>query len=141
MFKVDVGVGNLDGGDLAPVQPVVDTGAAHSMLPESLMMQLRIEPREHLRFILADGTRVRCGYGFARFSIDGDERPCPVIFGPEATTCWGGLRWWPSTWWWTRLASGWRRRSGCRWVGVDLSKISVGSGLFRQTAPSAFILA
>ena len=83
MFKVDVGVGNLDGGDLALVLPVVDTGAAHSMLPESLMAQLRIEPRERLRFILADGTRVRYGYGFARFSIDGDERPCPVIFGPD----------------------------------------------------------
>ena len=26
MFKLDVGVGNLDGGDLAPVRPVVDTG-------------------------------------------------------------------------------------------------------------------
>ncbi len=26
MFKVDVAIGNLDGGDLAPVQPVVDTG-------------------------------------------------------------------------------------------------------------------
>ena len=83
MFKVDVGVGNLDGGDLAPVQPMVDTGAAHSMLPESLMMQLRIEPREHLRFILADGTRVRYGYGFARFRIGDYERPCPVIFGPD----------------------------------------------------------
>ena len=83
MFKVDVGVGNLDAGDLAPVQPVVDTGSAHSMLPESLMTQLRIEPREHLRLILADGTRVRYGYGFARLSIDGDERPCPVIFRPD----------------------------------------------------------
>ena len=31
MFEVDVGVGNLDGGDLALVQPVVDTGPAHSM--------------------------------------------------------------------------------------------------------------
>ena len=58
MFKVDVGVGNLDGGDLAPVQPVVDTGAAHSMLPESLMTQLRIEPQQQLGFILADGSRV-----------------------------------------------------------------------------------
>ena len=83
MFKVDVGVGSLDGGDLAPVSPVVDTGAAHSMLPSSLMAQLRIEPRQRLGFILADGSRVRYGYGFARFSIDGDERPCPVIFGPE----------------------------------------------------------
>ena len=83
MFKVDVGVGNLEGGDLASVRPVVDTGAAHSMLPESLMTQLRIEPRQQLGFILADGSRVRYGFGFARFSIEGDERPCPVIFGPE----------------------------------------------------------
>ena len=37
MFKVSIGVGHPDGGDLAPVHPVVDTGAAHSMLPESLM--------------------------------------------------------------------------------------------------------
>ena len=77
MFKVDVGVGNLDGGDLAPVQPVVDTGAAHSMLPESLMTELRIEPHQQLGFILADGNRVRYGYGFARFSIDGDETAVP----------------------------------------------------------------
>ena len=83
MFKVDVGVGNLDGGDLAAVQPDVDKRAAHSMLPESLMTQLRIEPQQQLGFILADGSRVRYGYGFARFSIDGDERPCPVILGPD----------------------------------------------------------
>ena len=83
MFKVDMGVGNLDGGDLAPVQPVVDTGAAHSMMPASLLEQLRIEPREQLGFILADGSRVRYGYSFARFSIGDDTRPCPVIFGPE----------------------------------------------------------
>lgn len=83
MFKVDVGVGNLDGGDLAPVQPVVDTGAAHSMLPESLMSQLRIEPQQQLGFILADGSRVKYGYGFARFRIGDYERPCPVIFGPD----------------------------------------------------------
>ena len=83
MFRVSLGVGNLDGGDLAPVQAVVDTGAAHSMLPESLMTQLRIEPRQRLGFILADGSRVQYGYGFARFSIGGDERPCPVIFGPD----------------------------------------------------------
>ncbi len=83
MFKVAVGVGHLDGGDLAPVSPVVDTGAAHSMLPESLMKQLSIEPEQQLGFILADGSRVKYGYGFARFRIDGYVRPCPVIFGPD----------------------------------------------------------
>ena len=83
MFKVDMGVGSLAGGDLAPVRPVVDTGAAHSMLPASLLARLHVEPREELGFILANGSRVRYGFGFARFSIHGDERPCPVIFGPE----------------------------------------------------------
>ena len=83
LFQVDVGVGNLEGGDLAPVRAVVDTGAAHSMLPASLMAQLRIQPDQELGFILADGSRVRYGYGLARFSIEGHERPAPVIFGPE----------------------------------------------------------
>lgn len=141
MFKVDMGVGNPDGGELAPVQPVVDTGAAHSMLPEALMTQLRIEPRERLRFILADGTRVRYGYGFARFSIDGDERPCPVIFGPDGDYLLGastleafnlvvdpvGERLAPAEW----LSLGW---------GGSLGKLIDGLGLFRQAAPSAFIL-
>ena len=84
MFKVDIGVGNVDGGDLAPVRPIVDTGAAHSMLPESLLTRLGIAPRRQLSFILADGSRTTYGYGFARFSIDGEEAPCPVIFGPES---------------------------------------------------------
>ncbi len=83
MFKVDLGVGNLEGGDLAPVQPVVDTGAAHSMLPASLMERLRVELQQRLSFILADGSRVKYGYGFARFRIGDFERPCPVIFGPD----------------------------------------------------------
>ena len=83
LFQVDVGVGNLEGGDLAPVRAVVDTGAAHSMLPASLMEHLRIRPHREVGFILADGSQVRYGYGFARFSIDGDECPAPVIFGPE----------------------------------------------------------
>ena len=83
MFKVNVGVGNVAGGDLAPVRPVVDTGAAHSMLPESLLTRLGILPRRELSFILADGSRAIYGFGLARFIIDGEEWPCPVIFGPE----------------------------------------------------------
>ena len=53
------------------------------MLPESLMDQLRIEPQQYLGFILFYGSRVKNGYGFARFRIGDYERPCPVIFGPN----------------------------------------------------------
>ena len=83
MFTVSMGVGNPNGGDLYPIDAVVDTGAAHSMLPASLLASLDISPRQELGFILADGSRVRYGYGIARFRIDGEELPCAVIFGPD----------------------------------------------------------
>ena len=83
MFKAPIGVGHPDGGDLYQVDAIVDTGAAHSMLPASLLSGLNIAPRHELGFILADGSRVRYGYGIARFHIDGEELPCAVIFGPD----------------------------------------------------------
>ena len=83
MFTVALGVGHPSGGDLAPVDAVVDTGAAHSMLPESLLDGLHIRSRRQLGFVLANGSRVRYGFGIARFRIDDDEMPCPVIFGSE----------------------------------------------------------
>ena len=83
MFKVAVGVGHPDGGDLYPIDAVVDTGAVHSMLPATLLGRLNVPPLQELGFILADGSRVRYGFGMARFRIDDEERPCPVIFGPD----------------------------------------------------------
>lgn len=83
MFKVSVGVGHPDGGDMYPVDAVVDTGAVHSMLPASLLGDLSVPALQELGFILADGSRVRYGFGMARFGIDGVERQCPVIFGPD----------------------------------------------------------
>ena len=82
-FKVNVSVGHPDGGDLYPLDAVVDTGAAHSMLPASLLAGLNVAPQEQLGFILADGRRVRYGFGTARFRIADKERPCAVIFGPD----------------------------------------------------------
>ena len=83
LFEVAVGIGPFDGSDLTPVSALVDTGAAHSMMPESFLLRLQLEPLERQQFVLADGTRVEYGYGMARFGIGDRERPCPVIFGPE----------------------------------------------------------
>ena len=82
MFKVAAGVGHLDGGDLAPVSPVVDTGAAHSMLPESLMTRLRIAPRQQLGFILADGSRVRVRLRVRPFQHRRRRTPLPRHLRP-----------------------------------------------------------
>ena len=83
IFTVELGVGHPAGGDLMPIDAVVDTGAAHSMLPESLLTRMSIPPLEQQRFIIANGSAVQYGFGMARFRLYDRERPCPVIFGPD----------------------------------------------------------
>ena len=82
-FDVSIGIGPMNGSDLTQVSAMVDTGVAHSMMPESLLTRLHLWPLEIQQFVLADGSRVEYGYGMARFGIHNRERPCPVIFGPE----------------------------------------------------------
>ena len=82
-FYVDIGVGHPLGGDFLPVSALVDTGSTHSVIPESLLADIRVEPFWRRGFRMADGTRAEYGVGEARFRIDGYEQTCPVIFGPE----------------------------------------------------------
>ena len=81
---IDIGVGHPSGGDLTPVANVlVDTGAANTMLPESLMSRLHIEPLEFDKWEFADGSIQELGFAMARISIDDRTFHCPVIIGPE----------------------------------------------------------
>ena len=80
----NIGVAHPGGGDFESIHDaLVDTGAAHTMLPDSLLRYLHIEPREYDSWELADGSFKEMGFGMARISIDGRDWPCPVIFGPE----------------------------------------------------------
>ena len=81
---IDIGVGHPSGGDFTKARNVlVDTGAAHTMLPESILADLHIEPRLYDRWTFADGGVREMGYGMARIMIDDMDWHCPVIFGPE----------------------------------------------------------
>lgn len=82
-FNVQVSVGHPAGGDLFPVSAMVDTGATHSMMPQSLMARLRVAPLRTSRYSIADGSTVEYAVADARFGIDEQVRYCPVIFGPE----------------------------------------------------------
>ena len=82
-FHVQVAIGHYSGGDLRPIRALVDTGAAHSMVPSSILGELGLAPVERLRFVVADGRRITYDVADARFSVAGRERICPVIFGPE----------------------------------------------------------
>ena len=83
LIRVTIGVGHPGGGDLIEVPAVVDTGAHHTMLPESLLEQLRIRQITELVFGFADGNKKAMGVGQARIACVGNEWTCPVIFGPE----------------------------------------------------------
>ena len=78
-----MGVGRMGAAELSPVTALVDTGAAHSVMPESLLAQHGIPPLEYRPFTIADGSEVEYGYGMALIGIEGREFPCPVIFGAE----------------------------------------------------------
>ena len=83
LFEVQVGVGRMGVAELTPVTALVDTGAAHSVMPESLLAKQGIAPLEYGFFSIAAGSEVEYGYGMAQFGIDGREFPCPVIFGVD----------------------------------------------------------
>ena len=83
LFEVTVGVGRIGVAELTRVTALVDTGAAHSVMPESLLVKQGIAPLEYRLFTIAGGSEVEYGYGMAQFGIDGREFPCPVIFGVD----------------------------------------------------------
>ena len=78
-----MGLGRVGGGELTPVTAMVDTGAAHSVMPDSMLKRLGLTPIEYRPYTIADGSEVEYGYGMARFGIEGREFPCPVVFGAE----------------------------------------------------------
>ena len=84
IIHIAIGVGHPGGGDFTTIpEALIDTGAAHTMLPESLLTYMQIEPRIYDRWAFADGGIKEMGYGMARIAINGMDWHCPVIFGPE----------------------------------------------------------
>ncbi len=83
ILSVIIEIGHPDGGDMTEVEAVVDTGATHTMLPESLLTQMHIQPMLERSFGFADGKEHRMGVGLCRIGWQGDQFNCPVIFGPE----------------------------------------------------------
>ena len=82
-FNVTMEVGHPDGGDRVGVSAAVDTGSFHTLLPESLLTQMRIQPRLEQGFRFADGNEMTLGVGFCRIVLPGYDGICPVVFGPE----------------------------------------------------------
>ena len=83
IFSIPLQVGNPYTGQTEVVDAIVDTGAADSMMPTSLLRQLGIEPMRTVRFRTASGERVEYEVGSAYFSAEGFRCIANVVFGPE----------------------------------------------------------
>ncbi len=67
----------------AKLRFLVDSGAAYSVVPSTVLRKLGIKPSSKRTFILADGTSIDRKLGNALFRMNGEEGASPVVFGEE----------------------------------------------------------
>ena len=82
-FSVDFTIWNRDHTESRTLSGLVDTGAPYTMVPESILNDLGIEPFDTERFRLADGSRRELSLGWVEMELDGRRRPTYVIFGSD----------------------------------------------------------
>ncbi len=82
-FAVALGVGDPQGRRYEEVEAMVDSGAAYTVLPASILEDVGVEPHEDRGFVLADGGRLERGFGRTWLSLDGRQEVSPVVFWDE----------------------------------------------------------
>ena len=82
-FKYPLRVSSMDGQEARDIEATVDTGAAYTTLPSSLLRELGIEPMDKGVFLLADGRRVEMDIGRAWATVNGSSEVTIVVFGEE----------------------------------------------------------
>ena len=86
IFNVALEIGDPEGERYEVVEAMVDSGAAYTIMPASLLRTLGVEARTSRTFILADGSRIRRGFGQTWMRLEGEEYISPVVFWDEGTT-------------------------------------------------------
>ena len=80
-FSWPLRISSMDGQQARNIEATVDTGAAFTTLPSSLLRELGIERMGSRRFLLADGRRIEMDYGEAWVTIGDDKVTTIVAFG------------------------------------------------------------
>ena len=73
----------MDGRHSRDIEAVVDTGAAYTTLPSSLLNELGVEPMGSRPFRVADGRRVDMDFGQAWATVNGEGVTTLVAFGDD----------------------------------------------------------
>ena len=82
LFYQTFQIGPKEGGRLAEISAMVDTGSIYSLLPKDLLEDLGISPEWTSEFELAEGREVQLGMAEVRIRLDGQDRVRVCIFGP-----------------------------------------------------------
>ena len=82
-FSVDFTIWNQERTESRTLRGLVDTGASYTMVPDSILSGLGIEPFDREAFRLADGSRRELSLGWVYIELDGRIRPTYVIFGSD----------------------------------------------------------
>lgn len=86
IFAVDLQVTEIFNRQSAMVNAVVDTGAAHTVIPEDILNGLGVMPVDSEFYELADGSEIELYMGGVLLSYEGrTPRPTTVLFGPEGS--------------------------------------------------------
>ena len=84
-FEVVLEIGDSSGERYRGVRALVDTGAAYTWVPGSMLEELGLERSFWLPFVLADGRVVERDLTETRVRLDGQVRTTIVVFGDEGS--------------------------------------------------------
>ena len=83
-FEVRLEVAGPGRDRFEPVEALVDTGSTYTVLPRSLLQELRFPVDRRAQFVLADGTELERDLGRAWVRFEGREEFTLVMFGDHA---------------------------------------------------------
>ena len=84
-FEVALEIGDSGGERYERVRALVDTGAAYTWVPGSMLVELGLVPSFRLPFVLADGRVVERDLTETRVRLDGEVGTTIVVFGDEGS--------------------------------------------------------
>ena len=83
-FDVPIQVADLDGQHFEEMEALVDTGATFTVVPQSVLRNLQIDPTDRKPFMYASGERVQLELAQVRIRIEDRETITWVVFGEDA---------------------------------------------------------
>lgn len=82
-FNWPLRISSMDEQRSRDIEATVDTGAAYTTLPASLLRELGVAPRGKRRLLLADGRQVDMDFGQAWATIGDESVVTVVVFGED----------------------------------------------------------